>query len=51
MANSILSVPESDKRLHIKTEKEVLLYTNFPNNDITKRQNEKYLIHKKAQQN
>ena len=26
-------------------------YTNFPNHDTTRRQNEKYLIHKKAQQN
>lgn len=55
MAKAILFAPKWDQRLYIKTENEVLLYTNnityFPNNDTTKWQHEKYLIHKKAQQN
>lgn len=50
MANSILFLPKLDRRLHIKIGSEILLCTNFPNNNITKHQNEKYLIHKKAQQ-
>lgn len=54
-AKATLFIHKSDERLYIKTENEILLYTNkimyIPNNDTTKWQNEKYLIHKKAQHN
>lgn len=54
-AKVTLFIHKSDERLYIKTENEILLYTNkimyIPNNDTTKWQNEKYLIHNKAQHN
>lgn len=54
MAKALLFVPKPAQRWYVKTENEILPYTNktpyFPNNDSTKWQNEKYLLHK-AQQN
>lgn len=53
MAKAILFVPKSDQRSYVKTGNKILLYTKityFPNNDTTKWQNGRYLLHK-AQQN